>query len=1335
MYSLSKEEQWKILQREERINGRGRKKKEKTLIEQLRDMGGFGHDPDSEEEVRQESFRRDTRRPFQYSEDSVSDSEMSSEEFSGENAFWESTRRLFKSWIVKARRHNSWIEEEYLPLCFRFALRRPLMDEMSLQEVLQNLNVKLNMFMGDVRQPHSHPIGRSRKLMFGIDIDEERKVHPSSKYRGILPKGATEDTDTVTEEVRRIVEQDDEDMQEVMRRQLWTVYEHVQNGSVPLEKATWHYRDAFNTEAMSDETLVLCLQQFDIPTDHILTSKRDDRRGSAHGSAHSPSPSSFESSKKEVEDIDIPDATDDTIIDVLTRYIQHYRNSSLPEREVIPLIRDYLVGLPPDARDISEILNDFNKDERTAASLMWESGCENAPEEDDQAKNIHMPDEPEKTKIEELIGYIQLYRNNSLREHEVIPMIKDWLAGLPLDSSDISGILNDLEKDEKTAAELMLQDACRNASEEDKTSCEEDEEDFYDEYDRRFREEQAEVLPKALVPVMVPDSHGNDRNNHEATVGTPSNESNSPDKSMTEAIDHPDDFKENEPEQSEAMSIDQPLMSPTAIHPDTPRPKPALLPAATENPVSKADEQSDREPPRDREPFGRRRLLSPDGGMTMGIWGILMPTKKARRLAHQMNLPQATINEQVRSISPRRSKRRRASYAKTIVTFPKSKRKASMTLHRDTPLKSPKRGDHSDIFAREGEDQESFVLSHFDHDAFDLEDTCNRCLLSPCECACECACGSPPRSRSKPECPKCLHNPCVCGHVTDYDEAIPSAPRVGKPSFDALEANTAHRTQPKSPKQSETFLTYLARTSGDDDILATIRELNRLKPAESTVEKVKDILDHLSNVRVAGITLDADGDDDQEALRILDDIVESSRTLTDYKNDSVYLEEEASTTSDEHHLNHVRKGADIGSSLLNSSSGHEHVPALLPNPSASTAAFPKNESNVANLSVLQANNKPFASYVSPYQPISAPDSNSPHLESISDPDNAVQSSRFQASTLPDSSAAGDPSRAGPDFGSAARGELSTTGGRPSKAEFSPGSPAGSPPSSSAELSKQVSEHHVDAKGDTDHDTWGATLTKQPPSTLRDAGDSEVEKQRPPTPKPKARQLPTSIPPFSPRLSFDGFSEGTLPPPRPGSKEESAKMLEGTRMGESLKKMTEGTPPPSPRPRSKELSKESEEMFEGTPSFSPMTQLLEFLEPNTEGTSPSSPRSRPKESSKKLNATARSCLKSPVSDSLPFWQAQPGLPEKAGPEWIGLTPQKALEYAKEEAFSQRKSLAFYLEERRAVRTRIKIEKYNANLDSSDHSFFQGSNGSSGSSASTSTVALNKLFDKYRGTSDI
>lgn len=1177
---LTAEEQWRIIQEEERRLRRGRRKK-KTLVEQFDDMNGFGHDPDSEQALIEDLERADTKRPLQYPKDSTSECEMSF----GESSFWESRKRLFNSWVFQASRSSSWIERKDLPLVFRFALGRPIMDERSFQATLEAMNFRLKIPMGDVRQPYTSPIGRSRKLMFGIDPDENSDRHVSSKFRHILPKGAAENIDRVKEEATRMVQQDDEDMQQLTRRQLWSVYEHVQTGSVPLESATWHYRDAFNSQDMSDETLVTCLQQFGIPTDHIATNGRSARRGSAH----CPFSSGLESFRQEVEDIAVPDAKESSI-------------------------------------------------------------------------------------VKELASYVRLFRGGALQEHEVVPMIQHYLEGLPLEANTIGDILTDFEKNEQTAAFLMWEDACYNYS---MSSSEEENEGLKEEEESPLR------------PVTVPCPHVNEGKDQEAAAKSPVDGSKSPDMPRTEDMDYQDGCKENKSEQSEAMSIGQSLMSlppaknPKYSHvneaesrvqpPGTPRPKPASPALATEEIDDQADVEFDRKPPRGRANVRRRRPSSSDNGMTTEIWGLLMPTKQARKLAYELKLPQSTI-EQVRSISPRRTRRRRASYAKTIVTFPKSKRKASMALHGDTPPKSPRHGDHSDFFAREGEDQKTFVLSHFDAEEIGSQDECARCLNLPCECAS----GSSPRPRSEPECPKCLQQPCMCVGHPQLDEASQSAPPDDNPSLDTVKGKLVDRTRPETPKRSTTLLAYLARVLDVDDALASIKQLEHPFPADARVTSAKEILYHIKQGIHAGEELDITGNDEQEAIRILNIFVESSQTLNDYA-DELHREitgENASTTSVDNFHEGVGEGPDLCSSLLNSSHGHEYVPALPSSPTASAEAFPETQSRFASRPFFQAIKKPLGKGVSLYLPIPTSDSSILSLESSSDIEDAVQPSRFQSGTIQDFSAAGGPSRAEPHSGSLAGGEFAPAGGRLSTAELPPEPPAGSSPSSTADLSELVSDHPVDVEDDTDRDTFGAPLTRQPYSNIRDTGSSEAEPRPPPSPRSEGSELHRNVSPKSPKLRAM-----QLPP---------------------------SVPPPSPMPPSRELSK---------------------------STPPATPRLRPMELSTKIKATAQSCLKNSGFDSLPLWPAQPGLPRKAGKKWMSKTPKQALEHATKEAFNQWKSLAFYLEERRDVRTRIKKENDFANSNWSNYSFFQSSNGLSGSSGTGTTSALNKLFDKYRGMFDI
>ncbi|CAF9940621.1 hypothetical protein IMSHALPRED_002095, partial [Imshaugia aleurites] len=501
---LTAEEQWKIIQeKEEREGGRGRRKK--TFQEQLEDMGGFNSDPDSEKAILEDLERTDTRRPLQRSKASISHGKATF----GEPSFWVSRKRLFHSWVFQAKRPSSWIKEEDLPLFFRFALRRPILDELTLQIILQDMNLKLKKDMGHVRQPYTRPIGRSRKLMFGIDVDSAREIHPSSTLIDVLPKGAADNMDTVTEEATMMVQQEDEDTQQLVRRQLWAVYEHVENGSVPLETATWHYRDAFNNEDMSDENLVVCLQQLGIPTDHIPTSERNAHRGSAHSPLSS--------------------------------------------------------GVEQVRRDIG---------------------------------TIAAPDERESRILKELAGYIKLYRGGTLHEHEVVPMIQQCLFGLRLDATIISDVLTDLTNDEGMAANLIWEEAAETpVSSSSSSSSSEDESEGSDEEDDDH-----------LRAVSVPHSLAKEEENHNAAEASHVEGRKSSDELTTEDMNHQDDDKKNESVQSEAMSIDHPIMNtpalsprerPTRSHvneagsktqpPGTPRPKPASLAPA----INEMDSQTD----------------------------------------------------------------------------------------------------------------------------------------------------------------------------------------------------------------------------------------------------------------------------------------------------------------------------------------------------------------------------------------------------------------------------------------------------------------------------------------------------------------------------------------------------------------------------------------------------------------------------------------------------------------------------------------------------------------------------------------------------------------------
>ena len=1126
--------------------------KKKTLVELFQDMGGFGHDPDSEQAIRKDLERSDSRPPLQYSKDSISECAVSF----GESAFWESRKRLFNSWLFQADRPNTWIKSEDLPKLFRFALHRPIMDERTFHWTLQMMNVQLEMSAGDVRKPYTRPTGRSRELMIGVDVDHEKDTHVSTIFRDLLPRDTADNMDKAKEEASRRAQQDDEDVQQLTGRQLWAVYEHVQNGSVELDMATWHYRDAFNSD-MSNEALVTCLQRYGIPTDHIPSDERKARRSSAHS---------------------------------------------------------------PFSKDVESLR--------------------------EEVKNIKTREETEVLK--ELSNYIGLYRGGAFQEYEVIPMIQHCLEGFSLESDAISDILTDLEKDEETCALLMWEDACFYKS---SSSSEEG------------KEGSPEAQENPLRAVLVPESHSNEGEDVDATEVSSDHVSKSRDMPATENVECRDDFKESAPEASYSMSIDPKMASPPASPPGkrgrvnevessvqppaTPRPKNASLPSVIEENNSQMDAETDCERPRGRSKV-RRRSSSPENGMTTGIWGLLMPTKEARELAYKLKLPQYTIDEQVRSISRQRTSRRRASRAKSVASFPKAKRKASLALHRDTPSKSPKQRDNSDIFAREGEDQRAFVLSHFDSKAIMPEDACMKCSRSPCECAD--VSSSPPRS--------------------DLDDALLTRPPSGNPTFDA---KLTDRSRPKSQQESVTLLAWLAQVFGSDDMLAKLKHLERQCLGPRTASDAEKLWDHMQQSTQNGTVIKISGDDDREALRILNILIQPSKTLMNesHESDHEMTGQEVPTTSADSCHDRVEEVSDLESSLLNSNSSHEYVRAPPSNPVANAAASQETPSKITKEEVFQGISPPLAKCVPHYLPTSASESSAPRSERSSDAEYAVPPSGFNAGTITDFATADDPPNTGRCSSSTGGRKFSSAGGYATGAEIPPDPPIRSPPLSTADRGNHVSDQPVDVEGDTDYDHFGAPLTRQPHSNFRVTGNSEVESRRS-SPGPGVREV-----------------HGNVSPPSPGV---------------GVEHMPTSIPPSSPKPLVKEL---------------PVS------------TPPETPRLGHAKLPGKMNATAQSWLKNSAFDSLPVWPSQPGLPKRAGKEWMNMTPKQALEHAKAEAFSQRKSLAFYLEERRSVRARIKKKNHYANSKFSDDRFFQNSNGSAGSSGTATTLALNKLFDKYRG----
>ena len=120
-----------------------------------------------------------------------------------------------------------------------------------------------------------------------------------------------------------------------------------------------------------------------------------------------------------------------------------------------------------------------------------------------------------------------------------------------------------------------------------------------------------------------------------------------------------------------------------------------------------------------------------------------------------------------------------------------------------------------------------------------------------------------------------------------------------------------------------------------------------------------------------------------------------------------------------------------------------------------------------------------------------------------------------------------------------------------------------------------------------------------------------------------------------------------------------------------------------------------------------------------------------EESPKTNSPGPKLRLRPPKRPVPVRQRAPTplVPGQAIDEWAKMSEEQAVEYAQNLALNERKHFTFFMQGRRFIRQRIKLAKIYADSEFSENSYFGGAQTSSTSSSSTS--ALHKLFDKYRG----
>ena len=118
---------------------------------------------------------------------------------------------------------------------------------------------------------------------------------------------------------------------------------------------------------------------------------------------------------------------------------------------------------------------------------------------------------------------------------------------------------------------------------------------------------------------------------------------------------------------------------------------------------------NDGNPLQNREASPSTSSTSSNDGQTVDLWGINMPTKKAKALGRTLGLKKAHVKHFFKSSTPESRYRAKLRHAKDLTLFPLSEPNALGVESRDSDCRQERRFDMSELFAHDGEDTIAFV--------------------------------------------------------------------------------------------------------------------------------------------------------------------------------------------------------------------------------------------------------------------------------------------------------------------------------------------------------------------------------------------------------------------------------------------------------------------------------------------------------------------------------------------------------------------------------------------------------------------------------------------------
>lgn len=614
----------------------------------------------------------------------------------------ESTRKLFSRWAAAAPASDIGYRSK-VPAMLRYALKRPLMPEKELDRMLKELGFKTSSSRSmEVLASSKVPGGKVQRPLHVMYPDIQRSHHPSVHHCQLIsndwipasrqnesPKRCTADD---TEPGVGQDEYQGTEEEEALHRRLQDTYDSFKEGALVVAEAIDRYRALLGVPDISIFDLAWRLEAIGIPRQHLL------------------------SYENEVDDASLKK--------LLTRTCALLNEGQLGFESAIIRYRFLLDMADATLPDLAARLEDFGL---PRSSIFGEVRKEGSSSQDS-------PPTLETEITEDIEHLIEAYRSGNLNLSEAVSFVSMRLDGMVIDRPYFSLMLSSDEVKPAQAAQAIFEYAAEEsppsspnhgASADVIQDLEKIANHFFQQYSERildgldpgmalteYREEyDLDDFSLDEVSFILAEVQGRRKSLHISndTKMTSGNGQIIQERSRVLGSDMlPPEIRVSR-DRSASPESETLAWSYTSGDKSITTYCSEMNFETTESRVAES-EQSSSGKARNTEAADYDVLSSPpEEGFSADLWGLKMPTQKARRLGLDIGLPKDYVDRRIRSDTPQRTTSRRLRKSSFSVYKSPAKRKASATVHHRRRMRPPTLVGGVDLYAEEWDTRHKFA--------------------------------------------------------------------------------------------------------------------------------------------------------------------------------------------------------------------------------------------------------------------------------------------------------------------------------------------------------------------------------------------------------------------------------------------------------------------------------------------------------------------------------------------------------------------------------------------------------------------------------------------------